>query len=265
MLVENAKLVERLGACQLFHVPQTASTNTALSDVFTQGIELADGASLGLLADQQTAGQGRRGNSWASAPGNLFLSLLLRPMRPLAQWASLSLVAGYSLHQTLAVDFGCMTQIKWPNDLLADGAKLSGLLPQVVHRQHHDQQQSALVLGLGVNLHSPPGDLGRKTTSVLQLTGAHVHPLDLARAFITRFHGDLAQWEANGFAAFHEHWKTNALGWGEQLQVRLPNEVFAAKMLDLDPNGALWVLPQGESAQRCITAGEVFFADEGAV
>src|SRR5439155_19489702 len=90
------------------------------------------GATDGTLvwADQQTAGRGRRGRIWLSPPGNLYLSLVLRPECAAARAAQLGFVAALGLGDALAPLVGATVQLryKWPNDLLVDGKKLAGIL-----------------------------------------------------------------------------------------------------------------------------------------
>ena len=107
---------------------------------------------LWLTATRQTAGRGRRGRSWEMAEGNLAATLLLRPDRPQGEWAQLSFVIAIAAADTMAGFANARIALKWPNDVLADGKKLAGILLETANGP-----SPALAIGIGVNLaHFPP-------------------------------------------------------------------------------------------------------------
>src|SRR5438093_256869 len=126
----------------------TASTNDEVALFAREGAP----EGLWLRAEQQTGGRGRQGRTWLSPPGNLYASTLVRLTAGDPPAATLSLVAGVALHQvTQAYAPEVPLQLKWPNDLLANGAKLAGILLE----RHED----AVIAGFGVNLAEYPTDL----------------------------------------------------------------------------------------------------------
>ena len=130
------------------------STNAYLSRaVFAGDLKPASGP-MAVLALAQTAGKGRSGNAWQSTNGNLALSILTLPSRPMEEWACLSLVVATSLSRVLKDRAGLDAQVKWPNDLLIDGAKLIGILPEVVRDKAGGN--AGLVIGIGMNLAQAP-------------------------------------------------------------------------------------------------------------
>ncbi len=111
--------VETLGA--------VASTNDLLHERARAGAD----EGLVIRAEAQTAGRGRHGRSWVSPTGNLYASLLLRPLRPLDEAASLSLVIALSLAEALTQlgpQANLSPRLKWPNDVRLSGAKIAGIL-----------------------------------------------------------------------------------------------------------------------------------------
>ena len=135
-------------------VAETGSTNDDLAMLARAGV--AEG--LWLRAERQTGGRGRQGREWRSPPGNLYASTIvrLRPGDPPAP--TLALVAAVALHQVAALFApGASIAIKWPNDLMAGGAKLSGILLE--------RSDDAVIIGFGVNLAHHPEDLERPATS----------------------------------------------------------------------------------------------------
>jgi biotin-[acetyl-CoA-carboxylase] ligase BirA-like protein len=133
---------------RLLDLATVGSTN----DVARNLAEAGEPAGLFVRAERQTAGRGRHGRSWQSPPGNLYASLLLRPTRPPAEVASLSLVAALALAEAIErVSNGRIApRLKWPNDLQVKAAKLAGILLEM----SADGRGGCawLIMGIGVNL-----------------------------------------------------------------------------------------------------------------
>ncbi|MFL5216940.1 MAG: biotin--[acetyl-CoA-carboxylase] ligase, partial [Microvirga sp.] len=122
---------------------------------------------LWVVSRDQTAGRGRRGRSWAAAPGNLAASLLLKGSFQPAVAATLGFVAGVALRDALAaVAPAASFRLKWPNDLLADGAKLAGIL---LETETVAQDQRIVVVGIGVNATTSPREVPYPATSLAEL------------------------------------------------------------------------------------------------
>ena len=235
------------------------STNAYLSRaVFAGDLKPASGP-MAVLALAQTAGKGRSGNAWQSTNGNLALSILALPSRPMEEWACLSLVVATSLSRVLKDRAGLDAQVKWPNDLLIDGAKLIGILPEVVRDKAGGN--AGLVIGIGMNLAVAPDVPGKSTTSVAQVAAsADLSLLPWADAICAAVLSDLTVWEEQGFAAFRAKWMAQAYGVGCRLSVRLPRMSFEATFLALEEDGALQVQADDGTIIR-VTSGEVFFGD----
>lgn len=151
----------------LMYQPVTGSTNdNAL-------LAARSGAPHGSLfvADEQTAGRGRRGHTWLAAPGeNLLFSVLLRPELELAQVSALTLAIGLALRDAVTPLIADKTQLKWPNDLYVNGKKLAGVL---VESQLQGERLQAVVVGVGLNVATRefPAEIATRATS-LALLGA---------------------------------------------------------------------------------------------
>src|SRR5438105_12858227 len=136
---------------------------------------------LWITAGRQTAGRGRRGRSFVSEPGNLFASLLLTDPSPADRAAELSFVAALALHDAIcqvAPVLAGRLELKWPNDLLCDGAKLAGIL---VEGESGSGRPLAVVIGIGVNCAHHPDGLSYPATS-LAACGVTVTPQRLFAA-----------------------------------------------------------------------------------
>ncbi len=147
--------------------PSTLSTNDDAKLAASTGAP--DGAAF--LAEMQTAGRGRGGHTWHSpASENLYLSVVVRPRVPAASIASITLAIGVSVADVLAARVGsrAAVAVKWPNDVLAGGRKLAGVL---VEGQLRGADVSSLIVGLGVNVHATefPPELAARATSLALL------------------------------------------------------------------------------------------------
>lgn len=216
-----------------------------------------EGAAEGLVirAERQTAGRGRRGRTWVSPPGNLYSSTLLRPDCRAATAAQLGFAAALGVAGAIgelapSVGLSC----KWPNDLLANGKKVSGILLET--EMVAGDRPDFVVLGVGVNLASSPRDTPYPATSLAEEGASGIAPAGMLAAFICHFAGWLARWREAGFAPIREAWLSRAGGLGQNIQVRLERDTLDGRFLDLDDDGALLLGVPGGS--RRVAAGEVF-------
>jgi BirA family biotin operon repressor/biotin-[acetyl-CoA-carboxylase] ligase len=216
-----------------------------------------DGAEEGLIvwAKTQTAGRGRRGRVWVSPPGNLHMSLVLRPHCRAGVAAQLGFVAALGMAAALReLAPGVAIRCKWPNDLLANGKKIAGILleSEMVAGECPD----FVVIGIGVNLTSSPENTRYPTTSLTKegIDGI-ASEIALAR-FVRCFATWLDAWQKDGFAPIRDAWLSQAVGLGEPIQVRLERDTLDGRFLDLADDGALMLGTLGGS--RRIAAGEVF-------
>jgi len=212
---------------------------------------------LWVAARRQTAGRGRRGRAWVSEPGNLYASLLLTDPAPPQRAAELSLVAALALHDALAERasvLGPRLALKWPNDVLCDGAKLAGIL---VEGETLAGGPLAVVIGIGVNCAHHPADTAYPATN-LAAAGALVTPESLAQALIGAMARRLAEWNrGEDFAAIRAAWLKRAAGLGAPARVRLPGREVDGIAETLDETGRL-VLRLADGSRERIAAGEMF-------
>ncbi len=206
-------------------------------------------------AKRQTAGRGRRGRAWMSEPGNLFVSLLLKPDCALNEAAQLSFVTALAVSDVLhRAGAGDRAALKWPNDVLVDGAKICGILLEATST---GARIEAIVVGIGLNLVSHPDDTPYPATD-FQHAGLDRVDADLALTWLLdAFEHRYAAWRARGFAAVRADWLVRAWRLGQGIQVRLDNETVTGRFVELDETGALVV--ETPAGPRHITAGDVYF------
>lgn len=207
-----------------------------------------------VVAVEQTAGRGRRGRNWVSPPGNLHCSIILDPGPERARLSELAFVGAVALREALAAlapaaEFVC----KWPNDVLCDGAKISGTLLE--------NEPPWVILGVGVNVvAAPPAGEVQYRAIALRETGADADAEMVRSAFCDRLAAWYERWRGEGFMPVRQAWLDHAAGVGRPVTVRLADgAVLEGKFGGLDASGAL-LLDTPDGNRRPVLAGDVFFA-----
>lgn len=206
------------------------STSALLTELAGRG----EPEGLAILARRQTAGRGTQGRVWESPAGNLHLSVLLRPRGPVRQAPQWALLAAVALHQAAGVG----TRLKWPNDLMLNGAKAGGILTETASTA--GGWIDWIVLGFGVNLAFAPALAGRATAAM----GAE--PPD---EFATRLLGALDHWRAirvlEGFAPIRAAWMAAGPEHGTPLSVLQGAVRLAGRYEGLSEDGGLLLATAG--------------------
>jgi BirA family transcriptional regulator, biotin operon repressor / biotin---[acetyl-CoA-carboxylase] ligase len=221
-----------------------------------------DPGQLWLVADSQTEGRGRNGRVWSSPKGNLHASLLLIDPAPSHKAAELGFVSGiatvHALREILRGDR--RVTIKWPNDVLHDGAKVCGIL---LESTNLPDGRFACVAGVGVNCRLHPVDTPYKATSLSAIAGRQVAPARVfARLSATMTHW-LDVWAAGaGFESIRAEWLSLAAGLGARIGVARLSQTIEGTFQTIDATGRL-ILEQ-PSGRVAIEAGEVFFSPRAA-
>lgn len=226
-------------------VAETGSTNTDLLELARSGV-VEEG--VWLRAGRQTAGRGRQGRGWVSPGGAVHASTAVRLRKGDPSAPSLALVAGIAVAET-AGQFASGLAIKWPNDVMFDGAKLAGILLERI--------DDTVVVGCGVNLLDAPELPDRRTTS-LAAAGATIDAATFTVLLAERFDAWLARWRGEGLPIVIARWLSLAHPPGTPLRVALPDSTaVAGTFAGLTGAGALRLRLQ-DASERVIHAGEVF-------
>ena len=212
-------------------------------------------------AREQSSGRGRQGRTWDSPPGNLYLSLVLRPECPPADAAQLGFVAALAVGDTIGTVGPPMLEVtyKWPNDVLLNGRKVSGILLE--SKTTPDGAMTWLVLGVGINVVSFPEGTETPATCI-RFEGAapDLNEVAVLEAFTRHMLSCVNRWLEDGFAPVRQSWLNHAHALGEEISVRLSNQTLTGTFRDLDERGAL-ILDLADGRQRTIAAGDVLLAD----
>jgi BirA family biotin operon repressor/biotin-[acetyl-CoA-carboxylase] ligase len=214
---------------------------------------LADDAAIEgdwLVALAQDSGRGRQGRAWHSIEGNFQGSALVQLRDSDRPAPSLTLVAGLALIETVdAAARKAPVSLKWPNDLLLDGAKLAGILLE--------RSGDRVAVGFGVNLAEAPVIDGRKTAALKPFV--ELTPQAFAPMLASSFARVLAAWRSSDPAQFAQAWMTRAHPVGTPLEVHSgPNERVAGTFDGIEPDGAMRLKRDGMI--DIIRAGDVTLA-----
>lgn len=198
-----------------------------------------------VLAVGQTAGRGRRGRSWASPPGGLYLSVVLRPRLPVERWTLIGLAMAVGAASAAEAAAGLPVRVKWPNDLFIEERKVGGILIDTVG--------AYAVAGIGINAHVPAPQLPAGAISL----GVDLVPFAAAVLGELERYYDLLM---DGSDEVLRHWKARSATLGRPVVVSGAEDLEGIAD-DIDPDGALLV--RTASGIRRVAAGDVSVRETG--
>lgn len=231
-----------------------------------------DPGGIWFAARHQTSGRGRRGRQWHSVPGNLAASLLIVPDASPDLVATLGFVAGVALNRGLSAvlprgvfrigidgadgaDGRSRIALKWPNDVLADGAKLSGIL---LEASKTPDGRQAIVIGCGVNVVNAPEGTPYPATS-LRTLGVEQSAEDVFEALSDAWVEVFGLWDdGRGVGSVLELWKESAAGIGAPVAVQQDGLIRRGIFETIDSSGRL-IIRDDDGSRFPITAGDVHF------
>jgi BirA family biotin operon repressor/biotin-[acetyl-CoA-carboxylase] ligase len=229
-------------------VEVTGSTNADLIARSRDGDDIAGAV---LLAEHQTAGRGRGGRSWEGVRhGQIIMSVGIGADGVDEQhWGLVPLLAGVAAVDTLA-PAGIDAGLKWPNDVLVDGAKIAGILAEVA------SPQPVIVLGIGLNVAVRPEEIGQpQATSVYQL-GVEADRTDLVRDLLTRLGERIAQWRTGGTDALLDDYRARSATLGARVRAQLPGgRDIVGTAEGIDAQGRLCI--GTETGSEVVSAGDI--------
>jgi len=190
-----------------------------------------------VVAGVQTGGKGRLGRYWGSPAGGLWMSVVLRPGFDASLASRITQTAAVGVAGALW-EIGVEARIKWPNDLLAGGRKICGILAESCVGQ--GGRIDYAVLGVGMNANLEQSDLGvrdREVTTIRSELGRDVDLLSLLRIMLSNLDAELRRIE--DFGAILEEWRNLNCTLGEKVRVRRLGQTIEGRAFDLTPEGAL--------------------------
>lgn len=204
------------------------------------------------IAKKQTNGRGRRGREWSSKSGGVWMSVLLRPQITDDKLSQLTLIAGLSVNEAMK-RFGIAPKIKWPNDVVVSGKKISGILTELLC----DKEQNPVVIvgiGINVNISDFPDEIKDVATSVFVETKKEYDLNDIIKSVLEEF-----EEKYNGFLKDKEKfivdYKQNLLNLDKEVRVITPGGEYTGVASGITSKGELIVRTKDE--ERVINSGEV--------
>jgi BirA family transcriptional regulator, biotin operon repressor / biotin---[acetyl-CoA-carboxylase] ligase len=237
----------------LHHFAVLESTSSFALDLARQGA--AHGTTV--HADQQSSGRGRAGRQFASPPGGLYFSVILRPALEMADFPLLTLAAGVGLAAGLRQTTGVQAQLKWPNDLYLAERKLGGILTESGPLQ--GGLPSSVVVGVGLNVSTQPEDippeLRHKVISLAE-AGVQSSPAALLPSLLKHMQTAVQRLEQGDKAALLEEWRSLDYLLGKPLEYDSGKEMLPAVGAGLAEDGR-YIVADDSGKEHRVTAGDI--------
>jgi BirA family biotin operon repressor/biotin-[acetyl-CoA-carboxylase] ligase len=219
---------------------------TSTNDLAARAAQSSANAGLVVLAEEQTAGRGRRGRAWSAPPRrSVLMSALLFPPAPLADPAWLTSLGALAVAEVVSDRTGRDARIKWPNDVRVGGRKVAGVLVE---------RGAGAVIGIGVNANLDADDLlpdlRGAATSLLILRGEPVDRSELAKDLIRRLDALYAASLASGPGALNGPWRSRSEHLGRRVVVQTLTGAVAGRLVDIDLLDGLSVSVPGGAVCR---------------
>jgi BirA family biotin operon repressor/biotin-[acetyl-CoA-carboxylase] ligase len=222
------------------------------------------GASHGAViwAKRQTAGRGRMGREWVSAEGNLYVTVLLSPTVALERCAQLSFVAALAVAETLEgiVPDPAAIRCKWPNDVLANGKKISGILLESFTTKELVSERQWIAVGVGINVDNFPEHVMFPATCLREEGVELISAKIVLSRFIHHFIHRYDAWASKGFPAIERDWTTRAHHLNKPVEVIVGDARIEGIFTGIDAQGCM-LLSDKKKATQVVAAGDVFFKE----
>jgi BirA family biotin operon repressor/biotin-[acetyl-CoA-carboxylase] ligase len=229
---------------------ETTSTNDLIDKLGRDGVK--EGAVI--FAESQTKGRGRLGRAWVSARGKgLWFSLLLRPPIPPQAATQITVASGVALARALRASTEVECEIKWPNDILAHGRKLCGILTEMTAEI---DKIKYVVVGIGVNVNFESSDFPpelKKLATSLRIEAKRVfNRAELAARILQELDADYERILQGRFQAIAEEWESHCTTIGREVEISTGNRTVRGRAESLDTEGALLVRTEHGHLERII-------------
>jgi BirA family biotin operon repressor/biotin-[acetyl-CoA-carboxylase] ligase len=204
-----------------------------------------------VIAGRQKKGRGRLKRSWLSSKGGLFFTIVIRPKIPPVLSSRVNLATSVVLAQTLRNMFNINAMVKWPNDVLVDGKKISGILSEM---DAEIDRVNFISIGIGINVNNDPTPFEPMATSLKKILGKEIPRIDVLKAFLDHFEDAVNDTEFENVVA---EWKKYTQTLNRHVRIVTANDVFEGLAMDVDDNGAL-ILKLADGSLKKIIYGDCF-------
>ena len=206
---------------------------------------------------EQSAGRGRYGNRWISKKGNLYMSVLLRPMATESHWGELSFVIELAVASTIEVFIESeIVEVKWPNDILVNDQKIAGVLLELFN---HENCLPAIIVGVGINIESAPVGARYGATYLNKFLNQATKAEDILKILLREMLRWTNLWEKSGFEEIKKNWLQRAYKLGGKVELLDKDEQTRQfNFIGMDIDGAM-LLRDCSGKIRKLMAGTVNF------
>jgi len=228
-------------------LPETTSTMDVAKDLARKGCP----AFTVVVAGRQTQGRGRLRRVWGSEEGGLYFTVVLRPRIPVLWSSRVSFLVSLTLAGVLRKGYGVDAGLKWPNDILVQGRKLSGLLSEM---ESEGEQVNFINVGIGLNVNNRPPAVEPPAVSLQALLGRTASRRDI----LARFLDELEQRvRAEPWDTVIAEWKTCSVTLNRPVRIVTARDDISGEAVDVDENGAL-LLRQADGTVLAVVYGDCF-------
>jgi len=227
---------------KIHYFPQVASTMDIARNLARKGCP----DFTVVIAGQQKKGRGRLQRKWLSSEGGLYFTLVLRPEIPPVLSFRINFSASLTLARTLQRMFDINALVKWPNDILVDGKKITGMLSEM---EAESERVSFINIGLGINVNNDPTSREPMAASLKKILGRDVSRKALLSEFLDDFE---ARMNSGNFDNIISEWKEYTMTLGRRVKVVTTNDVSEGIATDVDENGALMLELENGSVKKVI-------------
>ena len=204
-----------------------------------------------VIAGRQSSGRGRLKREWLSETGGLYFTMVLRPDLPPVLSFKVSFLASLTLASLLHEVFDIDARLKWPNDILVDERKISGMLAEL---EAESDRLVYINIGIGINVNNDPSRVEPTATSLKNILGRSVSKKDIFSRYLDAFERRL---QNTAFDRVIEEWKQYTVTLNRDVRVVTTHEVFEGKAIDVDDSGAL-VLRCSDGSLKKVLYGDCF-------
>ena len=209
-----------------------------------------------VIAEIQNRGKGRRGKTWISPPGGVWMSIILRPDIPPFNAPQLTLVTGVAVAETLKKECNLDVGIKWPNDILIGNKKVCGILTEV---NASIEKVNYVVVGIGIDMNVDvplfPPDLQKGATSLKNELDTEINGAILVQKFLLEFENIYNEFKAGKFPEILKEWRSLSKTIGNNVEVRTRGKTIRGEAVGINKEGIL-ILELEDGSLRKIISGE---------
>lgn len=249
------KLKTKVLGREIISYKKAGSTNDIAYSLAEKGLK--EGTVI--IAEEQDKGKGRHGRHWISpSKGGIYMSVILRPGMVPNEISKITLLAAVAAAKAIRSVTGLEALIKWPNDILINNRKVSGILTEMKAEQ---DGVDFIIIGIGINVNTPAGKLPKGASSLkeeLRLTGrsGDISRIEIAKRLLEKLEESYFILKKEGPEPIMEEWKHLSGILGSRVKVVLQNRTFEALAHDIDTDGALIVRKEAGTLEK-ISSGDI--------